>query len=759
MDAVSMILRSPLPYLLIITLLACAPKPRPTLPRFYEGLAEPLDTLDVSSVAGRTIVIDPGHGGVFRGAVGLEGLDEADVNLGVALYLWGLLDEAGANVYLTRKADRDFVEGDTLALRRDLEARVTIANRIGPDVFMSLHHNADFAGDRTFNEIQIYHKIDDDGPSLDIARIVARHLLRNIGETKTKVLPGNYYVLRNAEVPSILCEPSYISNPHIESKLRLAEKQRLEAEVYFMALVDYFSRGIPAIDSLGPEGLVSTAMPRIEVVFDTSAVVDLGSVAVHLDDARLRVSKTGPNRFTAVPPEPLRGGPHLIKAMGRAVGGNSTAEAVATFEVDLEPHVMSLRATPEEAAPPFPQRLSALVEDEYGNAVEDGTPVEFTWEGGLRRENTVDGEASVFTGREVPFGLNDVSARSGEVSSRVDIRVSASGRYVSGFVLGAADMPLEGATVMSAGTLTPAVTDRHGFFVIDADSTPVWLRVSKPGYREQIEPVGDRAFPVVRLPRFYEALEPGLTVTLDPQGGGQETGWVGATGVTASDLNLRVAENVAALLRSAGIEVLLTRDTDREVGDAERVVVCESGRSALLVSIAHGRGDPKRLYIDHFPGSIGGTFISECIADEVRRGSGCDPVIGETAEYIVQQTSCPAVRISFTAGDESCGEADLGDAYGTWKRAYPLHLGVLRFLGVDKESAFDVSGRVTSGGKPLGGAVVTIDGSLEVPVDRHGRFTARMLEAGTHIAEAFSGSRKSEPVRFDGATGTITLEL
>jgi N-acetylmuramoyl-L-alanine amidase len=278
MDAMSTILRSPLPYLLIITIVGCAPRPRPPQPSFYDRLIEPLDTLDVGSVAGRKIVIDPGHGGVFRGAIGLEGLDEADVNLGVALYLWGLLDEAGAEVYLTRKVDRDFVDGDRLALRRDLEARVAFADSVDPDVFMSLHHNADFRGDRTFNEIQIYHKIGDEGPSLDIARIVARHLRGNIGETKTRVLPGNYYVLRNSRVPAILCEPSYISNPHVESKLKLANKQRLEAEVYFVALVDYFGRGIPKIDSLSPQGTITAATPEIEVAFDDEAVIDLASV-------------------------------------------------------------------------------------------------------------------------------------------------------------------------------------------------------------------------------------------------------------------------------------------------------------------------------------------------------------------------------------------------------------------------------------------------------------------------------------------------
>ena len=81
--------RSPLPYILVLTLVACGPKPkpRPAPPRFYDRLTEPLDRLDTQAIKGKRIVIDPGHGGVFRGAVGLDGLDEADVNLGVALYL------------------------------------------------------------------------------------------------------------------------------------------------------------------------------------------------------------------------------------------------------------------------------------------------------------------------------------------------------------------------------------------------------------------------------------------------------------------------------------------------------------------------------------------------------------------------------------------------------------------------------------------------------------------------------------------------
>jgi hypothetical protein len=163
--------------------------------------------------------------------------------------------------------------------------------------------------------------------------------------------------------------------------------------------------------------------------------------------------------------------------------------------------------------------------------------------------------------------------------------------------------------------------------------------------------------------------------------------------------------------------------------------------------------------IDHFPGSSGGTLVSEYIADEMQDVVAYDSDIGETAEYIIQQTSCPALKISFPTGSSAADEVALSETFNVWTRAYPVHLAILRFLGVDKASTFAVSGRVTSDGRPFGGAVITIDGSLEVLADPRGRFTVRMLETGPHTAEAFSGGRKSAPVRFDDTTTGITLDL
>jgi hypothetical protein len=171
------------------------------------------------------------------------------------------------------------------------------------------------------------------------------------------------------------------------------------------------------------------------------------------------------------------------------------------------------------------------------------------------------------------------------------------------------------------------------------------------------------------------------------------------------------------------------------------------------------QASPEQVTIEHFPGSRGGILLSGYLAEEIPGTTGYGTGIAETAEYIIQQTSCPAVKVTFPAGGTAEDEVRLSQTFDIWKRAYPICCAVLRYLGVTEESTFTVSGRVTSGGRHYGHAVVTIDGTMEVLADARGHFTAKLLERVPHTAEAFSGGRRSAPVAFDSTSGPITLEL
>jgi hypothetical protein len=148
-----------------------------------------------------------------------------------------------APTYLTRASDRDLLPAGSDAVRDDLAARVAAIDSLRPDVFLSLHHNSNAALDRERNAIETYYKLGDDGPSFDLGRAIHSQLGSHLGIETAKLLPGNYFVLRGAHTAAVLGEASYLSNPKVETKLQLADKQRLEAEAYFLGLLDYFVHG------------------------------------------------------------------------------------------------------------------------------------------------------------------------------------------------------------------------------------------------------------------------------------------------------------------------------------------------------------------------------------------------------------------------------------------------------------------------------------------------------------------------------------
>src|SRR5262245_5174261 len=249
-----MIARLRFAVLLALALGACGGPPSTTpreraaeenrLEHLYQQLADPLPRVDRTLLNGVRVLIDPGHGGSFRGTVGQDSLEESKVNLGVSLYLWGLLHEAGADVHLTRSIDRDFLTQVDSTLASDLQKRVDMVDSLAPDIFVSIHHNAQPQRDPAYNRIETYYKAGDPA-SLDLAFAIHRHLMRNLGIDVGEVRQGNYYVLRNVAVPAVLGESSYLTHPPVEAQLELSHAQELEAEAYFLGILDYCRRGLP----------------------------------------------------------------------------------------------------------------------------------------------------------------------------------------------------------------------------------------------------------------------------------------------------------------------------------------------------------------------------------------------------------------------------------------------------------------------------------------------------------------------------------
>lgn len=184
--------------------------------------------------------IDPGHGGYDPGAVGPSGLKEKDVSLAVSLLLAQKLRAAGQEVILTRESDNTPWDSDG-----DLLTRCQIANQVGADVFISIHANA--AANPAGKGMEIY---------TTKGQTDADPIAESIADSMQAAFPGlvfradfsdgdkdkeaNFYVLTRTNMPAVLVELAFISNPDEEALLRSPDFQEKAAEAIFQGLAKMY---------------------------------------------------------------------------------------------------------------------------------------------------------------------------------------------------------------------------------------------------------------------------------------------------------------------------------------------------------------------------------------------------------------------------------------------------------------------------------------------------------------------------------------
>ncbi|MFP4498278.1 MAG: N-acetylmuramoyl-L-alanine amidase, partial [Vulcanimicrobiota bacterium] len=201
-------------------------------PRFAER--QGFGITDFPAPGGVVICIDPGHGGGDPGACNSSmGLQEKKLTLDIALRLAKLLKKAGWNVVMTRTTDRDVsFAGSSDA--RELGDRVKIANETRAHIFVSIHIDANTSSH--VNGTTTYYCKADSG---ELARhiqenLVAANGLRNIGTRN-----NSFYVIRNTQMPAVLVECAFISNPSDASLLITPSFRQKCANGIFTGLVSY----------------------------------------------------------------------------------------------------------------------------------------------------------------------------------------------------------------------------------------------------------------------------------------------------------------------------------------------------------------------------------------------------------------------------------------------------------------------------------------------------------------------------------------
>lgn len=206
------------------------------------GQVQPSDTGDIRQdappsgpLAGRIIVVDPGHGGYDGGArAGVSRVWEKEINLKMAKAVAKALEGMGAKVILTRQEDKAFANKK----RPDLDARLEMARQGNADMLLSIHMNQ-------------YHSAKESGPQVfyrqnhEASRLLAGAIQAAMIDVlqpkkQRKAMAGDYYML-SLDIPSVLVECGFLSNPEEEQLLMDAAYQQRMAQAVVQGVCQYYA--------------------------------------------------------------------------------------------------------------------------------------------------------------------------------------------------------------------------------------------------------------------------------------------------------------------------------------------------------------------------------------------------------------------------------------------------------------------------------------------------------------------------------------
>lgn len=181
---------------------------------------------DSTELKGKTIVLDPGHGGKDSGTIGVIGTLEKNLNLRTAQLLANKLEAAGANVILTRKDD----------IFIPLQVRVEISHLYHADAFISLHY--DSINDSSVNGVTSYYYTSN---QKKLATSLHKSIIEATDRKDRGVRKNEFVVIKQNKQPASLLELGYLSNPAEEQTLLSSKYQETISTAIYHGLENYFS--------------------------------------------------------------------------------------------------------------------------------------------------------------------------------------------------------------------------------------------------------------------------------------------------------------------------------------------------------------------------------------------------------------------------------------------------------------------------------------------------------------------------------------
>jgi N-acetylmuramoyl-L-alanine amidase len=186
---------------------------------------------------GHTIFIDPGHGGRDPGAIYFN-IKEKDINLEISKILKEELEKEGAIVYMTREEDIDY--SDKYATRKkksDLYNRAQLINSSNYEILLQIHLNS-YPSSKWWGAQVIY----GDEKSKSLAEVVQKSFQKHLNSPRDIQFNNNYYLMQNVNMPTIIIEAGFLTNPDERYLLQQKSYQERIAKAIVIALKEYFTK-------------------------------------------------------------------------------------------------------------------------------------------------------------------------------------------------------------------------------------------------------------------------------------------------------------------------------------------------------------------------------------------------------------------------------------------------------------------------------------------------------------------------------------
>lgn len=163
-------------------------------------------------------------------------MNEKDINIDIAQKLCLFLEEAGADVYFTRSDDEAL--GQTKS--EDMKKRISVVDESNADIMISIHQNA-YPSENVKGAQTFYFKGSNGGKAL--AEKIQASLISALDEKNKRTAKENtsYYIIKNTEIPSVIIECGFLSNPDEERKLNTEEYRLKTAWAIFDGIREYFN--------------------------------------------------------------------------------------------------------------------------------------------------------------------------------------------------------------------------------------------------------------------------------------------------------------------------------------------------------------------------------------------------------------------------------------------------------------------------------------------------------------------------------------